>query len=286
MLATFHSLLRRTIPDLRTYFDDEGLDITPYVKGWLESLFSGQMKLSDGGCLRLWDAYFSSSAAGVAVNASEAAAEVPNGNSKVTSDGKACGNLCTFASQSPLSLHVYVCLALLLQHKDTLEELDRSECEAFLRGLPDDLEVEKILNEAANLRLSHRQAVLAGGDGDGDVFLGGAAINGHGEGEDGGEEDEASGGDEVAQEGDEDEDDGGSDSQFEDADDWGGSEGGKRNGAAHSAGEVESDDDDEDGHGSGLDGSIYSHSHGREEALRRGRLDARAGSVPVEDDWR
>lgn len=53
-LASFHSLLRRTLPDLRSYFDDEGLDVTPFVKGWLESLFSGQMKLTDSGCLRLW----------------------------------------------------------------------------------------------------------------------------------------------------------------------------------------------------------------------------------------
>lgn len=53
-LASFHSLLRRTLPDLRSYFDDEGLDVTPFVKGWLESLFSGQMKLTEGGCLRLW----------------------------------------------------------------------------------------------------------------------------------------------------------------------------------------------------------------------------------------
>lgn len=52
-----------------------------------------------------------------------------------------------------------------------LEELDRSECESFLRALPD-LEVEKILNEAANLRLSHRQAILVGGEGEGDVETG------------------------------------------------------------------------------------------------------------------
>lgn len=180
ILATFHSLLRRTLPDLRAYFDDEGLDVTPFVKGWLESLFSGQMKLNEGGCLRLWDAYFSSlptmDIVSSASDQSPPAATVTaakNGHTGAGArDGGESGAILPPSSSTPLSLHLYVCLAILLHCKDTLEELDRSECESFLRGLPD-LDVEKILNEAANLRLSHRQAILTCGEGEGDVDVDG-----------------------------------------------------------------------------------------------------------------
>jgi hypothetical protein len=181
ILATFHSLLRRTLPDLRAYFDDEGLDVTPFVKGWLESLFSGQMKLSEGGCLRLWDAYFSSLPTTDVVSslsdqnapATSAATAAKRGHIEVgAGDGGESGAVLPPSSSTPLSLHLYVCLAILLHCKDTLEELDRSECESFLRGLPE-LDVEKILNEAANLRLSHRQAILTCGEGEGDVDVDG-----------------------------------------------------------------------------------------------------------------
>ncbi|PWN18698.1 hypothetical protein BCV69DRAFT_284682 [Microstroma glucosiphilum] len=181
ILATFHSLLRRTLPDLRAYFDDEGLDVTPFVKGWLESLFSGQMKLNEGGCLRLWDAYFSSLPTMDLVSSASDQNPPPAGAAmaakkghygvQTVDDGENAAVLPP-SSSTPLSLHLYVCLAILLHCKDTLEELDRSECESFLRGLPD-LDVEKILNEAANLRLSHRQAILTCGEGEGDVDVDG-----------------------------------------------------------------------------------------------------------------
>lgn len=70
----------------------------------------------------------------------------------------------TSPTSHPLSLNVYVCLAILLDCKDTLEELDKSECQSFLHTLPD-LQVERILNEAMNLRLGHRQARARAGGG-------------------------------------------------------------------------------------------------------------------------
>ncbi|KAK0557267.1 hypothetical protein OC844_005620 [Tilletia horrida] len=62
-----------------------------------------------------------------------------------------------FAQPDPLELHLYVCVAILMVLKDQLEELDHSECKSMLNALPD-LDVELIVNEAINIRLSQQQS--------------------------------------------------------------------------------------------------------------------------------
>ncbi|CAD6885190.1 unnamed protein product [Tilletia controversa] len=64
-----------------------------------------------------------------------------------------------FAQQEPLELHLYVCIAILMVLKDQLEELDHSECRSMLNALPA-LDVELIVNEAINIRLSQQQSFL------------------------------------------------------------------------------------------------------------------------------
>lgn len=195
-LAVFHSLFRRTLPDLKTYFEEEDLDVTPFVATWLRSLFTGGgMKLDlrghegRGGVLRLWDSYF----ARIHVSENEPAEQetegqetsqlltdstrlnrrpdmishwtssAPSQPNKIKSlqygndDANSATPYHSVMDREPHSLHLYVCLAVLLHCKDTLEELDRSECESFLRTLPE-LDVDKVLSEALNLRLSHKQA--------------------------------------------------------------------------------------------------------------------------------
>ncbi|KAI3628695.1 hypothetical protein CBS14141_000398 [Malassezia furfur] len=55
-----------------------------------------------------------------------------------------------------LDLHLYVCLAILTNCKDALEELDRSETTGMLFSLPP-LDVDRIISDAMNLRLSIEQ---------------------------------------------------------------------------------------------------------------------------------
>ncbi|CAO1623287.1 unnamed protein product [Jaminaea pallidilutea] len=225
-LAIFHSLLRRTLPDLKAYFEEEGLDLTPFVARWLKSLMagggmaltletkasgSGQITSTSGGSvMRLWDSYFSrlttpeeeevkqrqrareeddgtgkdyrqSQQAGDSSGEDEGAlhsdqqasrtyarqrspqigvsnADGGKGRGTVPKGDQGSRSLPLSGEQEPASLHLYVCLAVLLHCRDTLEELDRSECESFLSNLPTDLDVDKILSEALNLRLSHKQA--------------------------------------------------------------------------------------------------------------------------------
>ncbi|KAK0555135.1 hypothetical protein OC846_001816 [Tilletia horrida] len=63
-----------------------------------------------------------------------------------------------FSQAQPLDLHLYVCIAILMVLKDQLEELDHSECKSMLNALPD-LDVEMVVNEAINIRLSQQQSM-------------------------------------------------------------------------------------------------------------------------------
>jgi hypothetical protein len=76
---------------------------------------------------------------------------------------------------------MYVCIAILTNCKDALEELDQSEAKSMLFSLPPldvdrvsvflicqrdiftDLTLAQILNEAINIRLSHRQSEITQG---------------------------------------------------------------------------------------------------------------------------
>lgn len=66
-----------------------------------------------------------------------------------------------FAVPDLLDLHLYVCLAILMNCKDALEDLDRSETMSMLCSLPSldvdrvsDLALTQIISDAVNIRLS------------------------------------------------------------------------------------------------------------------------------------
>ena len=50
-----------------------------------------------------------------------------------------------------MDLHEYVCLAVLRQCKESLEELEHSEIKSFLQKLPH-INMDELINEAYNLR--------------------------------------------------------------------------------------------------------------------------------------
>ena len=58
-----------------------------------------------------------------------------------------------FAVPDLLDLHLYVCLAILTNCRDVLEDLDRSETMSMLFSLPP-LNVDRIISDAVNIRLS------------------------------------------------------------------------------------------------------------------------------------
>ncbi|KAN0063455.1 hypothetical protein ACQY0O_003901 [Thecaphora frezii] len=70
-----------------------------------------------------------------------------------------------FAVADPMDLHVYVCIAILTHCKDSLEELDGSEAKSMLASLPP-LDIDRIINEAINIRLSHQQALREEAEGE------------------------------------------------------------------------------------------------------------------------
>lgn len=120
-VGEFLSLLRQTAPSLSLYFEEEGINLAPLATEWLQTLLAKQLPLPD--TLRLWDTYF---------------ALDPARGDEFT------------------DLHTYVCVAILSAAHDLLEELDKAEAIAWLTHLPHQ-DIPQIVNDAINLRLSHRQ---------------------------------------------------------------------------------------------------------------------------------
>ena len=116
-VATFLTLFRTTLPELHSYFEEEEVDIIGFATNWLQHLLAGELRIED--LMRLWDTYF--------------------------------------ALPDFLDLHLYVCIAILTNCKDSLEELDRSETRSMLDSLPP-LDVDRVINEAINIRLSHQRS--------------------------------------------------------------------------------------------------------------------------------
>ncbi|EPQ29645.1 uncharacterized protein PFL1_02865 [Pseudozyma flocculosa PF-1] len=117
-VATFLTLFRTTLPELHSYFEEEEVDIISVATNWLQHLLAGELRIED--LMRLWDTYF--------------------------------------AVADPIDLHLYVCIAILTNCKDSLEELDRSETRSMLYSLPPQ-DIDRVVNEAINIRLSHQQAL-------------------------------------------------------------------------------------------------------------------------------
>ncbi|KAJ1575182.1 hypothetical protein NDA11_002185 [Ustilago hordei] len=116
-VAAFLTLFRTTLPELHSYFEEEEVDIIGFATNWLQHLLAGELRIED--LMRLWDTYF--------------------------------------ALPDFLDLHLYVCIAILTNCKDSLEELDRSETRSMLDSLPP-LDIDRIINEAINIRLSHQRS--------------------------------------------------------------------------------------------------------------------------------
>ncbi|XP_063901391.1 TBC1 domain family member 22A-like [Zophobas morio] len=104
MLGNLINLMRELIPELQSHFDDEELELKDWAHSWIRSLLAYELPMC---CLlRLWDTYFS--------------------------------------HEDGLGLHPYVCLAILVNLKEDLEELDHSDLLRSLRKLPD-MDMDKVV---------------------------------------------------------------------------------------------------------------------------------------------
>ncbi|KAI8806821.1 rab-GTPase-TBC domain-containing protein [Cladochytrium replicatum] len=110
-LSHFLMLFRTLMPDLYNHFEEEEVDWREWASSWCSYLLSRELPLE---CvMRLWDTYFS------------------------IADG--------------LELHVYVCLAILSNRKDELEELEQSQIHALLLRLPR-FDMDQLISHAVNIR--------------------------------------------------------------------------------------------------------------------------------------
>ncbi|KAI9275031.1 rab-GTPase-TBC domain-containing protein [Helicostylum pulchrum] len=110
-VANFMTLFRYVLPDLRNYFEEEEVDLNEFTTSWLQYLLSKEMKFEN--LVRLWDSYF--------------------------------------AMADPLEFHPFVCLAILRNARENLEDLEQSEIRTMLLRLPF-MDMRPIIAEAHNLR--------------------------------------------------------------------------------------------------------------------------------------
>ncbi|KAI8923635.1 rab-GTPase-TBC domain-containing protein [Entophlyctis helioformis] len=110
-LANFLMLFRVLMPDLYNHFEEEEINFREWATSWFQHLLSRELPLE---CIvRLWDTYFA----------------IPEG----------------------VSMHVYVCLAILFHVKDNLEELEQSEIHSLLLRLPA-LDMDMIISNAFRIK--------------------------------------------------------------------------------------------------------------------------------------
>jgi len=110
-VAYFLTCFRSVLPELYNYFEEEELDAAEWVVSWLGLLLANALPLN---CvLRLWDTYF--------------------------------------AHENPLHLHIYVCLAILMELQEDLMELDHFEIKSYLQRLPS-MDIDKIITQAYNVQ--------------------------------------------------------------------------------------------------------------------------------------
>ncbi|KAI9350387.1 rab-GTPase-TBC domain-containing protein [Pilaira anomala] len=110
-VANFMTLFRYVLPDLRNYFEEEEVNLNEFTASWLQFLLSKEMKFEN--LIRLWDSYF--------------------------------------AMPDPLEFHPFVCLAILRNARENLEDLEQSEIRTMLLRLPF-MDMRPIIAEAYNLR--------------------------------------------------------------------------------------------------------------------------------------
>ncbi|KAL6066988.1 Rab-GAP TBC domain-containing protein [Balamuthia mandrillaris] len=99
------------LPDLFTYFEDEEVGPNDWATPWVQFLLAKELPFD---CvLRLWDTYFS--------------------------------------CEEGLRLHVYICLAILVQFHEDLTELEHSELKGFLQHLPP-MDMDQLIAQAYNIK--------------------------------------------------------------------------------------------------------------------------------------
>ncbi|KAJ2769869.1 hypothetical protein IWQ56_002384 [Coemansia nantahalensis] len=110
-VAQFLSYFRTLLPELYSYFEEEELDVGEWASSWLRNLLAKELPTP---CvLVLWDIYFS--------------------------------------QPDFTEFHPFVCLAILRQLKDSLEDLEQSEIRSMLLRLPK-LNIVRIVSQAHNIR--------------------------------------------------------------------------------------------------------------------------------------
>ena len=130
-ISQFLSSFRLAMPELASYFDDEGVGGwgDDWVGGWVGWFCAKELcgRVNDEVKARLWDVYFSY-APPMAVDG----VDEPRGPGE--------------------ELHIYVCIALLKSCADALEVLEQSEIRTLLQQLPPVEDVEGILKEAKRIK--------------------------------------------------------------------------------------------------------------------------------------
>eukprot|EP01111_Echinosteliopsis_oligospora_P012240 TRINITY_DN4168_c0_g1_i1.p1 TRINITY_DN4168_c0_g1~~TRINITY_DN4168_c0_g1_i1.p1 ORF type:complete len:284 (-),score=65.15 TRINITY_DN4168_c0_g1_i1:16-867(-) len=110
-VARFMMYFRSVQPELFNHFEEEEISSNDWATSWLQYLLSCELPID--GVLRLWDTYF--------------------------------------AGELGLDLHIYVCLAIIINCADELLELESSEIMSFLHHLPI-MDMDKIIAQAYNIR--------------------------------------------------------------------------------------------------------------------------------------
>lgn len=110
-LSRFMTYFKAIHSELFNYFEEEELSPNDWAMSWLKTLLAKELPLE---CvLRLWDTYFSSS--------------------------------------DSFNIHIYICLAILVNCSEELQELEISELKAFLQHLPV-MDIDKIISQAYNIK--------------------------------------------------------------------------------------------------------------------------------------
>jgi len=145
-ISQFLSAFRLAMPELASYFDDEGVGGwgDDWVGGWVGWFCAKELcgKVNDEVKARLWDVYFSfppprNTPPAFPPDMAEFPADVAVGEG---------------TSGPGEELHVYVCIALLKSCADVLEVLEQSEIRTLLQQLPPVEDVEAILKEARRIK--------------------------------------------------------------------------------------------------------------------------------------
>jgi TBC1 domain family member 2 len=130
-ISQFLSAFRITLPELASYFDEEGIGGwgDDWVGGWVGWFCAKELvgRINDEVKARLWDVYFS-----------YPGLTMDDGEGMVGGPGE--------------ELHIYVCIALLKSCADALEVLEQSEIRTLLQQMPPVEDVEGILREARRIK--------------------------------------------------------------------------------------------------------------------------------------